>query len=477
MHCKSLPYLFLVFFTISLSAQDSTWQVVIQGKVAEQLACEPEIQVVGFDLENSRQFESQTQVEAGQAFQLTISLPHEKEIMVSCADLTKHFLVSPGDTLELFIAGKQCSGLSVEMEGNDGIDLEPYQQLLRSDQRESRTMADIVQAISPEDYLQERALEVIKSDELAITPFMARWIDVNEKIRFGADVLRYMNFATILKVNFPSNVKQDFHRELNEVFDAVHWEGRASAEYYEFLNSYTAKVALDIDTNVQEILKEYGKRGLSKYLIDNIDQIQEQYPRNYMLSTYLCDLLDKGDFELAYIQKHLQKIENPYLKDFVTAKLNQFEINAAAKTDASQVRLHDFSSQNHEVSFLEHVKEKYPGQIIYLDVWATWCGSCIGKFPYTEKLKQRYDPSKFKVIYVGVSSKTKVWERVIKQHKISGDQYLLGEKDRADLQKVLGWQTIPHYAIINTEGELVDGDAPQPQYPELLEMLDQYLGK
>ena len=32
----------------------------------------------------------------------------------------------------------------------------------------------------------------------------------------------------------------------------------------------------------------------------------------------------------------------------------------------------------------------YYGNVIYIDVWATWCGPCIGEFPSSKKLKERF---------------------------------------------------------------------------------------
>ncbi|WP_299568084.1 TlpA disulfide reductase family protein [uncultured Pedobacter sp.] len=34
--------------------------------------------------------------------------------------------------------------------------------------------------------------------------------------------------------------------------------------------------------------------------------------------------------------------------------------------------------------------EKYKGKLLILDFWATWCGSCIKKFPLSDSLQQRY---------------------------------------------------------------------------------------
>ncbi|HEX4684342.1 MAG TPA: TlpA disulfide reductase family protein [Gemmatimonadaceae bacterium] len=47
----------------------------------------------------------------------------------------------------------------------------------------------------------------------------------------------------------------------------------------------------------------------------------------------------------------------------------------------------------------------YKGQVVVLNIWATWCGPCIKEIPSLEKLYQEYGPKGLKLVAVSIDSK------------------------------------------------------------------------
>jgi peroxiredoxin len=47
----------------------------------------------------------------------------------------------------------------------------------------------------------------------------------------------------------------------------------------------------------------------------------------------------------------------------------------------------------------------YKGQVVVLNIWATWCGPCIQEIPSLEKLYQEYGPKGLKLVAVSIDSK------------------------------------------------------------------------
>jgi thiol-disulfide isomerase/thioredoxin len=54
------------------------------------------------------------------------------------------------------------------------------------------------------------------------------------------------------------------------------------------------------------------------------------------------------------------------------------------------------------VGSVEQSLEAYRGQVLILDIWATWCGPCIKEIPDFIKLREKYGSQGFEIICVSV---------------------------------------------------------------------------
>ena len=46
--------------------------------------------------------------------------------------------------------------------------------------------------------------------------------------------------------------------------------------------------------------------------------------------------------------------------------------------------------------------QKYKGQVIYVDFWASWCGPCSHSFPFLEDLHQKFKDKGLKIIAINM---------------------------------------------------------------------------
>lgn len=99
------------------------------------------------------------------------------------------------------------------------------------------------------------------------------------------------------------------------------------------------------------------------------------------------------------------------------------------------------------------------GKVIYVDIWATWCGPCMQEMPHFEKLKLQYKDNP-NVVFVSLSidDSEKPWKQSVEGRKADGYQWLI---NRAKLQayNIVG---IPRSLLIDKDFKIVDMDAPMP---------------
>ena len=112
------------------------------------------------------------------------------------------------------------------------------------------------------------------------------------------------------------------------------------------------------------------------------------------------------------------------------------------------------------------------GKVIYVDLWATWCGPCMQEMPAYEKLKQKYagHPD---VVFVSLSidDSEALWKESLSQRKTEGYQWLI---NRSKLQ-AYNIVSIPRSLLIDKNFKMVDMNAPMPSQPAASKAIDELL--
>ena len=120
-------------------------------------------------------------------------------------------------------------------------------------------------------------------------------------------------------------------------------------------------------------------------------------------------------------------------------------------TNVHYLELADVAPEN----TLQFLLDRYKGNVVMIDLWATWCGPCqLGHremAPVKEELKDK------NIVYLNLTSSTSPfedWKRMVKD--IPGEHYYVSNAQfdaLHDLYKSEGG--VPAYAIYNPKGELV----------------------
>ena len=67
----------------------------------------------------------------------------------------------------------------------------------------------------------------------------------------------------------------------------------------------------------------------------------------------------------------------------------------------------------YDVTGKEKRLSDFKGKILYLDIWATWCPNCIGKFPYQKQLLKRLQvlnlDTSILFININVDDSKRIW--------------------------------------------------------------------
>ncbi len=107
--------------------------------------------------------------------------------------------------------------------------------------------------------------------------------------------------------------------------------------------------------------------------------------------------------------------------------------------------------------------DRYKGKSIYVDFWASWCGPCRREMPASKALRKKFEGKDVVFLYLGYNDQPDSWMIARKElGLLEGEHILLNKEQMDEARKAFKIGEIPHYAIINNKGEMVEQKTSGP---------------
>jgi len=111
------------------------------------------------------------------------------------------------------------------------------------------------------------------------------------------------------------------------------------------------------------------------------------------------------------------------------------------------------------VDFLAKLKQSFPDKAIVIDLWATWCGPCLGEMQHTRELQEASKDLPVVFVYLCTihgSSEDK-WKSKVVELKQPGIHFLIDETLDAELAHYFSFSGYPGHAFIDKTGTYKPG--------------------
>jgi thiol-disulfide isomerase/thioredoxin len=191
--------------------------------------------------------------------------------------------------------------------------------------------------------------------------------------------------------------------------------------------------------------------------------------REYTLALYLKTMLIENRFQI-YIPDLYKEFVGQYphsryinLLAAGIDKVKDYYVQSKKELTFDQRFVSNYDSIATIEELLSHFKDK----VIYIDMWATWCGPCKEQFGFKKDIDPFFKSKGVEVVYISLDrgyDKQK-WVDMIKYYNLDGYHVLASEKLAGDIYKTFGKRNtlmIPRYVICKN-GKVILKDAKRPQ--------------
>lgn len=291
---------------------------------------------------------------------------------------------------------------------------------------------------------------------------------VEKEIRYN--VANYLEDFLIFNPEFRGNAYN------KSVFPVDDDEAIIYADYPLLLRHYALNTYLWRDSaNSYSYKNEMYLNAYSKALSGILKAETEGLSRDIMCYKILSELFKESYEDFKTLINDIDTIiSNPILKEELNKKRVEFE----SQTNYSISLLDPEDNYEKEISgdFWTKLKEKHSGKVIYMDIWATWCGPCKSEIPFSIELHQHFDKEDIVFVNLCLASSRSDWQSMMAGNILSGENYFF-DKDQSNLLRdKLKFEGFPTYLIVDKNGNLVNNNAFRPSSGEkIITQLESYL--
>lgn len=147
------------------------------------------------------------------------------------------------------------------------------------------------------------------------------------------------------------------------------------------------------------------------------------------------------------------------------------------RTDPTTMLIED--PEGRQTTFADVLK-RHIGKVVYVDLWASWCGPCRAGMADAEELRKTFAGKDVVFLYLAVNDSKTAWKRAVEEYEIpanEGVNYIVLNSTECSFLKEIDNRRIPQYLLYDKSGNLVDNKAPHPGSPDVGELLDEMISE
>lgn len=257
----------------------------------------------------------------------------------------------------------------------------------------------------------------------------------------------YENSISFVRTNFDHSILDNLFK--SEYLSSDQYRGLIGNDYLDYL------VNLDYQ-------KDSTLRDQKGYKLKKINETYRGKVKEFALYHRMESLIENiNTFEKINDYKeqfatYISKLKNPYYKKSLESEFVDKEaelLRTQIGKPAPEFTLENNSGNTYSLA-------DFKGKVVYLDMWASWCGPCREETPALKSLYNRYKDDN-RIVFIGIAINDGInnWKKALEEDKPEWLQLI--DKEGLVWKSYVAY-LIPKFIVIDKAGNIVNFDAPRP---------------
>ena len=320
--------------------------------------------------------------------------------------------------------------------------------------------------------------------------FNASYFLFNEKNAIDSETYKKMENQEYFDYELKTHASLMKLLNESEIENEKFLENQADKFRFQMLNNLITKLGEDYFAGkTKGIITQYLDSEIDKIDFKDSVLFASNNDYRYFLSSYFVAGLTSGDLktlelyneELLEMQKksivttlkrgisfyNMDKLD-VYYQTYVKLAANDKDINRIKGKYERIKTLKKGSpspSFNYPDSSGKNISlESLKGKLVYVDVWATWCGPCKAQIPFLKQLEEKYREEDIAFVSLSIDQLKNIskWKDMIVDKELEGIQIIADKAWRSKFVTDYVIEGIPRFILIDKDGNLMDPMAPRP---------------
>lgn len=244
-------------------------------------------------------------------------------------------------------------------------------------------------------------------------------------------------------------------------------------ELYKASNNYKRWIESEMQTLVYTKYRDQFSKGVGNEAIKHM--IANKEISNPFIKEYLSFKLTTTSLKMSKDLHQADSIYNTYASSNAAYKGIIIDIYQKIKKFSTGAPAPEFAYNT--VSGEKISLSSMRGNLVYIDVWATWCGPCKAEIPHLKKVEEAFHGKAVKFVSISVDElkDAEKWKSYVIDNHLKGVQLMADNAFNSDFIKDFNIAAIPRFILIDKEGKIISANALRPSNKELTEELNKQL--
>ncbi|MFI0429662.1 redoxin family protein [Mariniflexile sp. HMF6888] len=246
-----------------------------------------------------------------------------------------------------------------------------------------------------------------------------------------------------------------------------------------FYSEETKKQNSVFTEKYKSYIDKFVSNELKRKSIEKIrENLEDTFSTDVIIAQEILGALSRNytPVSSSELEEAKKEVKNSFIADVLTIENDKL----IAKIEANKTKtgfVVNTTSNTEADEIFETIISKYKGKVVFVDFWATWCSPCRSGIKRMKPLKEDYKDKDVVFVYVtNPSSPETTYNNMIPD--IKGEHYRVSSDEWNYLTQQFNISGIPHYLLVNKEGQVVKRNTSDLRSPDSVKLLlNSYLEK